>query len=148
MKLHELTPAPDSNRAAWRVGRGIGSGSGKTCGKGHKGAKARSGYAAKRGFEGGQMSLVRRLPKRGFNNIFAKPHTIVGLDVFNAFEDGAVITVQELLAAGLLRKCEYGLKVLSNGELNRKITIRANAFSKGALQKIEAAGSKAEVVQS
>ena len=148
MRLHELKPAQDSNRPAWRLGRGTGSGSGKTCGKGHKGAKARSGYAAKRGFEGGQMPLARRLPKRGFNNIFAKPNTIVGLDVFNAFDNGAVVAAQDLLDRGVLSKCEYGLKVLSNGELNKKITIRATAFSKGALQKIEAAGAKAEVVQS
>jgi large subunit ribosomal protein L15 len=146
MKLHELTPAPDSNRERWRVGRGTGSGNGKTCGKGHKGAKARSGYAAKRGFEGGQMPLARRLPKRGFNNIFAKPPAVVGLEVFNAYEDGTVVTVQDLLDSGLLSKCEYGLKVLSNGELTKKVTIKANAFSKGALQKISAAGAKAEVV--
>ncbi|GHU87044.1 50S ribosomal protein L15 [Clostridia bacterium] len=146
MKLHELTPAPDSNRAAWRIGRGTGSGSGKTSGKGHKGAKARSGYSSKRGFEGGQMPLARRLPKRGFNNIFAKPLSIVNLDVFDRFEDGAVVSAEELKAAGLLRKCPYGLKVLGEGEITKKVTIKAAAFSEGARQKIEAAGAKAEVV--
>ena len=146
MKLHELTPAPDSNRPSFRVGRGIGSGNGKTSGKGHKGAKARSGYSRKRGFEGGQMPLARRLPKRGFNNIFAKPFEIVNLDALNVFDDGATITTDVLLEAGILRKCEYGVKILGDGELKKKITIKANAFSESAKQKIEAAGAKAEVV--
>lgn len=146
MKLHELSPAPDSNRKSWRVGRGTGSGNGKTSGKGHKGAKARSGYSSKRGFEGGQMPLARRLPKRGFNNIFAKPFEIVNLEALNAFDDGATVTVESLIQAGILRKCEFGVKVLGNGELTKKLTIKANAFSESAMQKIEAAGAKAEVV--
>jgi large subunit ribosomal protein L15 len=146
MKLHELVPAPDSNREGFRVGRGIGSGNGKTSGKGHKGAKARSGYSRKRGFEGGQMPLARRLPKRGFHNIFAKPLSIVNLDVFNRFEDGDVVSAEVLLERGFLAKCPYGLKVLSNGELKKKVTIKAAAFSEGAKAKIDAAGAKAEVV--
>lgn len=146
MKLHELTPAPDSNKNSWRIGRGTGSGNGKTSGKGHKGAKARSGYSRKRGFEGGQMPLARRLPKRGFNNIFAKPFEIVNLRDLNVFEDGAVVTAETLLEKGILSKCEFGVKVLANGELTKKLTIKANAFSDSAKQKIEAAGAKAEVV--
>ncbi|MCL1819229.1 MAG: 50S ribosomal protein L15 [Oscillospiraceae bacterium] len=146
MKLHELSPAPDSTREAWRVGRGIGSGNGKTSGKGHKGAKSRSGYSRKRGFEGGQMPLARRLPKRGFNNIFAKPLEIVNLRDFNVFDDGAVVDINTLLEEGILRKPGYGVKVLANGEITKKITIKANAFSESAKQKIEAAGAKAEVV--
>jgi large subunit ribosomal protein L15 len=146
MKLHELTPAPDSNRPNFRVGRGTGSGNGKTSGKGHKGAKSRSGYSRKRGFEGGQMPLARRLPKRGFNNIFAKPFEIVNLSSLDIFEDGAIVDVNTLLEKGILRKCEYGVKILGNGELTKKLTIKANAFSESAKQKIEAAGAKAEVV--
>ena len=146
MKLHELIPAPDSNREAFRVGRGTGTGNGKTSGKGHKGAKARSGYSRKRGFEGGQMSLARRLPKRGFNNIFAKPFETVRLSALNAFDDGAVIDAGALLEAGILRKCEYGVKILGDGELTKKLTVKANAFSESAKRKIEAAGAKAEVV--
>lgn len=146
MKLHELTPAPDSNREYFRVGRGSGSGNGKTSGKGHKGAKARSGYSRKRGFEGGQMPLARRLPKRGFNNIFAKPFEIVNLSSLNVFDDGAVVDANVLLETKILRKCEYGVKILGNGELTKKLTIKANAFSESAKQKIEAAGAKAEVV--
>jgi len=146
MKLHELTPAPESNREAWRVGRGIGSGNGKTSGKGHKGQKSRSGYSRKRGFEGGQMKLSIRIPKRGFNNIFAKPFEIVNLRDLNVFEDGAVVDVNMLLEKRILSKCEHGVKILANGELNKKITIKANAFSETAKQKIEAAGAIAEVV--
>ncbi|MDR1735621.1 MAG: 50S ribosomal protein L15 [Oscillospiraceae bacterium] len=145
MKLHELSPAAGSTRESWRVGRGTGSGNGKTSGRGHKGAKARSGYSSKRGFEGGQMPLARRLPKRGFNNIHARPLTAVNLSAFGGFKDGDVVSAQTLLEAGILSKCKYGLKVLGGGELTAKITVRAQAFSESAAAKIAAAGGKAEV---
>jgi large subunit ribosomal protein L15 len=147
MKLHELSPAPGSVTSSWRIGRGIGSGTGKTSGKGHKGAKARSGYSRKRGFEGGQMPLARRLPKRGFHNIFAKPLTAVNLSVFNAFSDGDVVSASTLLEKRILSKCPYGLKVLGTGTLEKKITIQATAFSDSAASKIAAAGGKAEVTK-
>lgn len=145
MKLHDLSPAEGSVQESWRVGRGPGSGNGKTAGRGHKGQKARSGYSQKRGFEGGQMPLARRLPKRGFNNIFAEPLTIVNLEIFDRFDDGAVVSAQTLLDAGVLSKCEYGLKVLGRGAINKKLTIQAQAFSDSAAAKIAAAGGKAEV---
>ena len=146
MKLNELSPAPGSTHVAKRKGRGPGTGNGKTAGRGHKGQKARSGGGVRVGFEGGQMPLARRIPKRGFNNIFAKPLEAINVSALNIFEDGAVIGAAELLEARVLSKCEYGVKVLGNGELTKKITVRANAFSEAAKEKIEAAGGKVEVV--
>ncbi len=146
MKLHELSPAPGSTREGKRKGRGNGTGNGKTAGRGSKGQKARSGGGVRVGFEGGQMPLVRRLPKRGFNNIFAKPLEAINLSVLNKFEDGATVNVCDLLEKGILSKCEYGVKVLGNGNLSKKLTVRASAFSASAKEKIEAAGGKAEVV--
>ena len=144
MMLHELKPAAGSNKPAKRKGRGAASGNGKTAGYGHKGQKARSG-AKKAGFEGGQMPLQRRLPKRGFNNIFATPLEIINLSALNAFEDGDVVNVEALLAKGILSKCEYGFKVLGNGKVTKKVTVEASAFSASAKEAIEAAGGKAEV---
>ena len=146
MNLHNLAPAEGSVNKRFRVGRGPGSGNGKTSGRGHKGQKARSGYARKRGFEGGQMPLARRLPKRGFVNIFAKPLTAVGLSVYEAFDAGSVVTADDLREHGLLKQCRYGVKVLDSGRLTKKLTIQAQAFSKGAAAKIESLGGKAEVV--
>ena len=146
MYIHELTPTEGTRHVAKRKGRGHGTGNGKTAGRGHKGQHARSGGGVRVGFEGGQMPLVRRVPKRGFNNIFAKPFEAVNVSVFECFEDGAVVGVEELLAAGILSKCKYGVKVLGNGEITKKITVKANAFSESAKAKIEAAGGKAEVV--
>ena len=146
MNLHELSPAPGSNRPAYRKGRGAGSGNGTTGGRGHKGQKARSGASIRAGFEGGQMPLARRLPKRGFNNIFAERLEAINVSALNKFEDGATVNVCDLLEKGILSKCEYGVKVLGNGELTRKLTVRASAFSAGAKEKIEKAGGKAEVV--
>lgn len=144
MKLHELHAIPGANKAVTRKGRGIGSGNGKTAGFGSKGQKARSGVKHA-GFEGGQMPLARRLPKRGFNNIFATPLEIINLSALNAFEDGDVINVEALLAKGILSKCEYGFKVLGNGKVTKKVTVEASAFSASAKEAIEAAGGKAEV---
>lgn len=144
MKLHELKAVEGSSTAAKRKGRGHGSGNGKTAGYGHKGQKARSG-GKKAGFEGGQMPLQRRLPKRGFNNIFATPLEIINLSALNAFEDGDVVNVEALLAKGILSKCEYGFKVLGNGKVTKKVTVEASAFSASAKEAIEAAGGKAEV---
>jgi len=146
MKLNELSPVPGSTHALKRKGRGNGSGNGKTAGRGQKGQKSRSGGGVRVGFEGGQMPLARRIPKRGFNNIFAKPLTAVNVSAFNKFEDGETINAAKLLSTGVISKCEYGLKILGNGELTKKVTIEANAFSETAKQKIEAAGGKAEVV--
>ena len=146
MNLHELSPAAGSNTKAYRKGRGHGSGNGKTAGRGHKGQWARSGGGVRVGFEGGQMPLTRRLPKRGFNNIFAKRLEIVNLSALDKFDDGAVVDAQALLAKGILSKCEYGVKVLGNGQLTKKLTVQASAFSASAKEKIEAAGGKAEVV--
>ncbi len=146
MNLHELSPAPGSNKPAYRKGRGAGSGNGKTGGRGHKGQKARSGGGVRAGFEGGQMPLARRIPKRGFHNIFAQPMEAINVSALNKFEDGATVNVCDLLEQGILSKCEYGVKVLGNGELTKKLTVRASAFSAGAREKIEAAGGKAEVV--
>ena len=147
MELHELSPAPGSRKEAWRKGRGHATGNGKTAGRGHKGQKARSGGGVRVGFEGGQMPLARRIPKRGFNNIFAKPLESVNVSVLNdRFEDGAEIDAQVLLDCGVLSKCEYGVKILGNGEITKKLTVRAKAFSASAKEKIEAAGGKAEVV--
>ena len=146
MKLSELSPAPGSAKKAWRKGRGHGSGNGKTAGRGHKGQKARSGGGVRIGFEGGQMPLARRIPKRGFNNIFAQPLESVNVSALARFENGAVVDADALLAAGVLSKCVNGVKVLGNGNLTKAITVKASAFSESAKQKIEAAGGKAEVV--
>mgnify|MGYP000929760075 CR=1 FL=1 len=146
MMLHELKPAEGASKAAKRKGRGAGSGNGKTAGRGHKGQKARSGGGVRVGFEGGQMPLARRIPKRGFNNIFAKPLEIVNVSALNKFEDGATVNVCDLLEKGILSKCEYGVKILGNGALEKNLTVKAAAFSESAKSKIEAAGGKAEVV--
>jgi large subunit ribosomal protein L15 len=146
MKLHDLSPATGSTQEAKRKGRGIGTGNGKTAGRGHKGQKARSGGGVRVGFEGGQMPLVRRIPKRGFNNIFAKPLEAINVSALEAFDNGAEVGVAELLAAGVLSKCEYGVKILGNGSITKKLTVRASAFSESAKEKIEAAGGKAEVI--
>ena len=146
MKLSELSPAEGSVRQAYRKGRGSGSGNGKTGGRGHKGQKARSGGKVRVGFEGGQMPLARRVPKRGFNNIFAKPLEAINLSALEAFEDGATVSACDLLEKGILSKCEYGYKVLGNGALTKKLTVRASAFSASAKEKIVAAGGKYEVV--
>ena len=146
MNLHELSPAAGSTHVGKRKGRGAGSGNGKTAGRGHKGQKARSGGGVRVGFEGGQMPLARRIPKRGFHNIFAKPLEIVNVSALNKFEDGATVNVCDLLEKGILSKCEYGVKILGNGSVSKKLTVRATAFSASAKEKIEAAGGKAEVV--
>ena len=146
MKLNELSPAAGSVKEAYRKGRGHGSGNGKTAGRGHKGQKARSGGGTRIGFEGGQMPLARRIPKRGFNNIFAKPLESVNVSALDKFEDGAVVDAQALLDAGVLSKCRYGVKILGNGEITKKLTVKASAFSETAKEKIEAAGGKAEVI--
>ena len=145
MKLHELSPAPGSTKDAFRKGRGAGSGNGKTAGKGHKGQKARSGGGVRPGFEGGQMPLQRRIPKRGFNNIFAKEYISIIVDVLNRFEDGAVVDAEAISKAGIVKNTRDGIKILGRGELNRKLTVVATAFSATAKEKIEAAGGKAEV---
>ena len=146
MKLHELSPAEGSVRENFRKGRGVGSGNGKTAGKGHKGQNARSGGGVRPGFEGGQLPLYRKLPKRGFNNAkFAKVYAIVNVEALNAFEDGAVVDLDALLAKKIVRKANDGLKVLGNGELTRKLTVKATVFSATAKEKIEAAGGKIEV---
>ena len=145
MNLHELHPAVGSTHVGKRKGRGYGTGNGKTAGRGHTGQGARSGGGVRVGFEGGQMPLSRRIPKRGFNNIFAKPLEIINLSALNAFEDGDVVTAEALMAKGILNKCEYGYKVLGNGTVTKKVTVEASAFSKSAKEAIEAAGGKAEV---
>ena len=145
MKLHELSPAPGSTKSVFRKGRGAGSGNGKTAGKGHKGQKARSGGSIRPGFEGGQMPLQRRIPKRGFNNIFAKEYVSINVDVLNRFEDGAVVDAQAIANAGIIKNTRDGIKILGRGELERKLTVIASAFSASAKEKIEAAGGKAEV---
>ncbi|WP_178723138.1 50S ribosomal protein L15 [Clostridia bacterium] len=146
MKLHELSPAPGSVREVKRIGRGHGSGQGKTAGKGHKGQKARAGRGMRPGFEGGQMPLQRRVPKRGFNNIFATRYAIVNLAALNKFENGAVVDTEALKAAGLVKNSYDGVKILGNGALEKNLTVKAAAFSESAKSKIEAAGGKAEVV--
>lgn len=146
MNLHELSPAPGSVTEGKRKGRGAGTGNGKTAGRGHKGQKARSGGKIRRGFEGGQMPLARRLPKRGFNNIFAKPLTEVKLSALECFDNGTEITAQVLLEKGIISKCPHGLKVIGNGTLSKQLTVKAAAFSASAKEKIEALGGKAEVV--
>ena len=146
MKLQELQPAVGASKKPYRKGRGAGSGNGKTAGRGHKGQKARSGGKIRTGFEGGQMPLARRIPKRGFNNIFAKPLEIINLSALNKFEDGEIVTAEALMAKGILSKCEYGFKVLGNGSVAKKVTVQAAAFSQAAKDAIEAAGGKAEVI--
>ena len=146
MKLNELKPALGSVTAPKRLGRGIGSGLGKTSGKGHKGAKARSGGGKGPGFEGGQMPLTRRLPKRGFTNIFATEYAIVNVSKLDMFEDGAVVGAKELIEAGLIKKELDGVKILGNGDLTKKLTVRAAKFTGPAKEKIEALGGKAEVI--
>ena len=146
MKLNELKPAEGSVKAAWRKGRGPGSGNGKTAGKGHKGQNARSGGGVRPGFEGGQLPLYRKLPKRGFKNRFAVNYSIVNVAALNKFEDGAVVDLEALVAAKLVRKPLDGLKVLGNGELTKKLTVKATVFSATAKEKIEAAGGKIEEV--
>ena len=146
MKLHELHPAEGSTTAQKRLGRGSGSGLGKTSGKGHKGAKARSGGGKRPGFEGGQMPLYRRVPKRGFTNIFGTNYAEVNVERLDAFEDGATVTIKMLLEKGIIRKTLDGVKILGNGDLTRKLTVQANKFTAGAKEKIEKAGGKAEVI--
>lgn len=148
MNLHDLSPVPGSRRAAKRLGQGIGSGTGKTSGKGNKGHKSRTGGGVRPGFEGGQMPLVRRVPKRGFNNArFTKEYQIVNLESLNEkFESGREITVQDLHNAGLVRNLSQPVKILAEGEVDRPFTVKVNAISQSARQKIEAAGGKVEVI--
>ena len=146
MKLNELSPAVGSAKDSYRRGRGPGSGNGKTAGKGHKGQNARSGGGVRPGFEGGQLPLYRKLPKRGFKNRFAVNYAIVNVSALNKFEDGAVVDMEALLAAKIVRKELDGLKVLGNGELTKKLTVKATVFSATAKEKIEAAGGKTEEV--
>ncbi len=146
MKLHELSPVEGSTKVSKRIGRGHGSGQGKTAGKGHKGQKARSGGSIRPGFEGGQMPLQRRIPKRGFNNIFAKKIATVNVSALEIFDNDTEVTAQTLIDAGLVKKELDGIKILGNGELTKKLTVKVAAFSEAAKQKIEAAGGKAEVI--
>ena len=146
MKLHELSPAEGSKKSVKRIGRGHGSGWGKTAGKGHKGQKARAGKGMRVGFEGGQMPLQRRIPKRGFNNIFAKTVVAVNVGTLNKFEDGAVVDIAALVEKGIVKNSFDSVKILSNGTITKKLTVKASAFSEGAKAKIEAAGGKTEVI--
>ena len=146
MKLHELSPAEGSVKPAWRKGRGPGSGNGKTAGKGHKGQNARSGGGVRPGFEGGQIPLYRKLPKRGFNNRFAKEYAIVNVEALNRFENGTEVTPELLIECGLVKKELNGIKILGQGELEKQLTVKANKFSKSAVAVIENAGGKAEVI--
>lgn len=146
MKLNELTPAVGASKSAKRKGRGIGSGHGKTAGKGHKGQNARSGGGVRPGFEGGQMPIHRRMPKRGFVNKFATHYTIVNLCDLESFDNGAVVDAAALKEAGIIKKLQDGIKILGSGELTKKLTVKGSAFSESAKQKIEAAGGTAEVI--
>ena len=148
MKLHELSPAPGSTKSAWRKGRGVGSGNGKTAGRGHKGQNARTGGGVRPGFEGGQIPLFRRLPKRGFtNSLFKKEYAIINLETLDKlFNDGDAVSLETLLEKGVIRKELNGLKVLGRGEITKKLTVKAAIFSASAKEKIEAAGGKAEVI--
>ena len=146
MKLHELSPAEGSVRESYRKGRGPGSGNGKTAGKGHKGQNARSGGGVRPGFEGGQLPLYRKLPKRGFHNKFGKAYAIINVEDLERFEDGAVVDAALLQEAGLLSRIDDGVKVLGNGELTKKLTVKAAVFSNTAKEKIEAVGGKTEVI--
>ena len=146
MKLHDLAPAQGSVKESKRIGRGAASGQGKTAGKGHKGQKARSGGGVRPGFEGGQMPLARRVPKRGFNNIFAKKIIAINLSALDKFEDGAVVNADALIEKGIIKKAYDGVKVLGNGKVTKKVTVQATAFSASAKAAIEAAGGKAEEV--
>ena len=146
MKLHDLAPAEGSNKDVKRIGRGHGSGQGKTAGKGHKGQNARSGCGVRPGFEGGQTRLARRIPKRGFNNIFAAKYTAINVSDLEKFVDGTVVDTELLIAAGVVKNGGNGIKVLGNGELTRKLTVKAAAYSASAKEKIEKAGGEAEVV--
>lgn len=146
MKLYELAPTAGTTKDSKRRGRGHGSGNGKTAGRGHKGQNARSGGGVRPGFEGGQMPIYRRLPKRGFTNIFATEYAEVKVSDFNIFEDGAVVDATALKEAGVIKKVCDGIKVLGNGALEKKVTIKAKKFTAGAKEKIEAAGGKAEVI--
>ena len=148
MKLHELAPEVGAKHKEKRLGRGIGTGHGKTSGKGHKGQNARSGGGVRPGFEGGQMPLTRRLPKRGFNNKWAKEYTTVNVSALNSFRSGSIIDAKKLLDAGVIRKLEKdGLKILGNGELTKKFTVKAQKFTQSAVEKIEQAGGKIEVIE-
>ncbi|EPB7455905.1 50S ribosomal protein L15 [Listeria monocytogenes] len=146
MKLHELKPSEGSRKERNRVGRGTGSGNGKTSGRGHKGQKARSGGGVRLGFEGGQLPLFRRIPKRGFTNINRKEFAIVNLDVLNRFEDGTEVTPELLVETGIIRNEKSGIKILSNGNIEKKLTVKANKFSAAAKEAIEAVGGKTEVI--
>lgn len=145
MKLHELSPAVGSTKVSKRIGRGAGSGTGKTAGKGHKGQKARSGGGVRPGFEGGQMPLARRVPKRGFNNIFGTRYATINVDALNQFDDGTTVDEAAIVASGLIKKTLDGIKILGNGELTKKLNVSVTAYSESAKQKIEKAGGKAEV---
>ena len=146
MKLHDLKPAVGATTAPKRLGRGTGSGLGKTSGKGHKGAKARSGGGKRPGFEGGQMPLTMRLPKRGFTNKWRTEYVAINVDRLEVFEDGQVVTPVELIEMGIIKKIEDGVKIMGNGELTKKLTVQANKFTASAKEKIEAVGGKAEVI--
>ena len=147
MKLNELKPAAGSSEKAWRKGRGPGSGNGKTAGKGHKGQNARSGGGVRPGFEGGQIPMYRRLPKRGFtNDMFKKVYAVINVADLDRFEEGTEVTVETLIAEGIIKDVKSGVKVLGNGEITKKLTVKANVFSASAKEKIEAAGGKTEVI--
>jgi len=146
MRIHDLKPAEGSKKTRTRRGRGIGSGLGKTSGRGHGGQKSRSGGGVRPGFEGGQMPLIRRVPKRGFTNIFKKDIAIVNLETLNVFDEGNVVTPELMLEKGIVKKSKDGIKVLGNGEISKALTVRANAFSQAAEEKIKAAGGTVEVV--
>ena len=146
MKLHELAPAIGSTKESKRIGRGHGSGNGKTAGKGHKGQKARAGHGMRPGFEGGQMPLQRRVPKRGFNNIFAEEVIAINVAALEVFEDGATVDAAALVEKGIIKKADKAIKVLGNGKLTKKLTVNLNAFSAAAAEKINAVGGKAEVI--